>query len=258
MKERKKKNEKETMSFKFSKIRTLETGYNSGPWNMALDEVLMNCINYHSMPILRIYGWRPPTVSIGYFQSMDEEVDIKRCRQMGFDVVRRITGGGAVLHESELTFSFITNVYPKNIMEYYNMICDTVVICINKLGFNSKFAPLNDIIVDGKKVSGNAQTRKKGILLQHGTILLNVNLEKMFSVLKVPSEKVKDKMIDDAKERVMGLNKPFDAVAYNLKESFSDKFGAEIVVDNLTTKEEECTKKLTEEKYTSDKWNLKR
>ena len=259
MKEKKKKkNERETMSFMFSKIRTLETGYNSGPWNMALDEVLMNCINYHSMPILRIYGWRPPTVSIGYFQSMDEEVNIKRCKQMGFDVVRRITGGGAVLHESELTYSFITNVYPKNIRESYNLICDPVVICINKLGFNAKFAPLNDIIVDGKKVSGNAQTRKKGILLQHGTILLSVNLEKMFSVLKVPPEKVKDKMIDDAKERVMGLNTPFDEVAYNLKESFSDKFGAEIVVDNLTTKEEECTKKLTEKKYTSDKWNLKR
>ena len=258
MKERKKKNERKTMSFKFSKIRTLETGYNSGPWNMALDEVLMNCINYHSMPILRIYGWRPPTVSIGYFQSMDEEVDIKRCRQMGIDVVRRITGGGAILHESELTYSFITNVYPKNIMESYNLICDPIVICINKLGFNAKFAPLNDIIVNGKKVSGNAQTRKKGTLLQHGTILLSVNLEKMFSVLKVPSEKVKDKMIDDAKERVMGLYRSFDEVAYNLKESFSDKFGAEIVVDNLTTKEEESTKKLTEEKYTSDKWNLRR
>ena len=258
MKERKKKNERETMSFKFSKIRTLETGYNSGPWNMALDEVLMNCINYHSMPILRIYGWRPPTVSIGYFQSMDEEVDIKKCRQMGINVVRRMTGGGAVLHESELTYSFITNVYPKNIMESYNLICDPVVICINKLGFNAKFAPLNDIIVNGKKVSGNAQTRKKGILLQHGTILLSVNLEKMFSVLKVPSEKVKDKMIDDAKERVMGLNKPFDEVAYNLKESFSDKFGAEIVVDNLTTKEEESTKKLAKEKYSSDQWNRKK
>src|SRR5688500_10839137 len=258
MKERKKKNERKTMSFKFSKIRTLETEYNLGQWNMALDEVLMNCINYHNMPFLRIYGWRPPTESIGHFKSMDEEVDIKRCRQMGINVVRRITGGGAVLHESELTYSFITNVYPKNIMESYNLICEPIVICINKLGFNAKFAPLNDIIADGKKVSGNAQTRKKDMLLQHGTILLNVNLEKMFSVLKVPSEKVKDKMIDDVKGRIMGLNKTFEQVAYNLKESFSDKFGAEIVVDNLTIKEEESTKKLTEEKYTSDKWNLKR
>ena len=246
------------MSFKFSKIRTLETGYNSGPWNMALDEVLMNCINYHSMPILRIYGWRPPTVSIGYFQSMDEEVDIKRCRQIGIDVVRRITGGGAVLHESELTYSFITNVYPKNIMESYNLICDPIVMCINKLGFNAKFAPLNDIIVNGKKVSGNAQTRKKDTLLQHGTILLNVNVEKMFSVLKVPSEKVKDKMIEDVNGRVMGLNKTFEQVAYNLKEAFSEKFGAEIIVDDLTIKEEESTKKLVKEKYTSDQWNRKK
>src|SRR5215217_3210454 len=255
---RKEEKRQETMSFKFSKIRTLETGYNSGAWNMALDEVLMNCINYHSMPILRIYGWQPPTVSIGYFQSMDEEVDIKRCRQMGIDVVRRITGGGAVLHESELTYSFITNAYPKNIMESYNLICDAIVMCVNKLGFNAKFVPLNDIIVNGKKVSGNAQTRKKDTLLHHGTILLNVNLEKMFSVLKVRQKKVKDKMIDDAKGRVMGLNKTFEQVAYNLKESFSEKFGAEIIVDDLTIKEEESTKKLAKEKYTSDQWNRKK
>jgi lipoate---protein ligase len=251
--------DRETMSFKFSKIRTLETGYNSGAWNMALDEVLMNCINCrHNMPILRIYGWHPPTVSIGYFQSMDEEVDIKRCRQIGIDVVRRITGGGAVLHESELTYSFVTNVYPKNIMESYNLICEPIVMCINKLGFNAKFAPLNDIIVNGKKVSGNAQTRKKDTLLQHGTIILNVNVEKMFSVLKVPSEKVKDKMIEDVKGRVRGLNKTFEQVAYNLKESFSEKFGAEIIVDDLTIKEEESTKKLVKEKYTSDQWNRKK
>src|SRR5215217_2330121 len=251
-KEGRKKRDRETMSFKFSKIRTLETGYNSGAWNMALDEVLMNCINYHSMPILRIYGWRPPTVSIGYFQSMDEEVDIKRCRRMGIDVVRRITGGGAVLHESELTYSFITKIYPKNIMESYSLICDPVVMCVNKLGFNAKFAPLNDIVVDNRKVSGNAQTRKKSILLQHGTILLDVDVEKMFFVLKIPSEKIKDKMINDAKARVMGLNKTFEQVSSALKESFGEKFGSEIIADDLTMKEKEQAEKLASEKYASD------
>ena len=245
------------MSFKFSKIRILETGYNSGPWNMALDEVLMYCANY-DIPILRLYGWQPPTVSIGYFQSMDEEVDVKKCKQMGIDVVRRITGGGAVLHESELTYSFITKIYPKNIIESYDLICDPVVMCINKLGFNAKFAPLNDIIIDKKKVSGNAQTRKKNILLQHGTILLDVNVEKMFSVLKIPSEKINNKMINDVKARVMGLNRTFEQVAYNLKESFSEKFGAEIIADNLTMEEKENTKKLACEKYTSDPWNWKK
>jgi lipoate---protein ligase len=245
------------MSFKFSKIRILETGYNSGPWNMALDEALMNNVNY-DIPILRLYGWQPSAVSIGYFQSMDEEVDIKKCKQMGIDVVRRITGGGAVLHESELTYSFITRIYPKNIMKSYNLICDPVVMCINKLGFNAKFAPLNDIIVDNKKVSGNAQTRRNNILMQHGTILLDVNVEKMFSVLKIPSEKIKDKMIKDVKGRVMGLNKTFEQVAYNLKESFSEKFAAEIIVDNLTKEEKEIAKKLSNEKYASDPWNWKK
>jgi lipoate-protein ligase A len=247
-----------SLKFKFSKIRTLETGYNSGPWNMALDEVLMDRANYYSVPILRVYGWRPPAVSIGYFQSMYEEVDIKMCKRMGIDAVRRITGGGAVLHESELTYSFTTNVYPKNIMKSYSLICEPVVMCINKLGFNAKFVPLNDIIVDGKKVSGNAQTRRKNALLQHGTILLDVNVEKMFSVLKVPSEKIKDKMINDVKGRVMGLNKTFEQVADNLKKSFSEKFYAKIIVDNLTIEEEENTKRLAMEKYSSNQWNWKK
>ncbi len=105
-------------------------------------------------------------------------------------------------------------------MESYNLICDPVVMCINKLGFNAKFAPLNDIIVDDKKVSGNAQTRKKNILLQHGTILLDVNVEKMFSVLKIPSEKIKDKMINDVKARVMGLNKTFERGSVRSKRIF--------------------------------------
>ena len=246
------------MSFKFSKIRILETGYNPGPWNMALDEVLMYSVKYDDIPILRLYGWQPPAVSIGYFQSMDEEVEVKKCKQMGLDVVRRITGGGAVLHDSELTYSFTTKIYPKNIMESYKLICDPVVMCINKLGFNAKFVPLNDITVNNKKVSGNAQTRKKNILLQHGTILLDVNIEKMFSVLKIPSEKIKEKMISDAKARVMGLNKTFEEVAYNLKESFSEKFVADLIVDNLTIEQTENTKKLANEKYASDSWNWKK
>jgi lipoate-protein ligase A len=245
------------MSFKFGKIRVLETGHNSGPWNMALDEVLMHGAK-DDMPILRLYGWQPPTVSIGYFQSIDEELDIKRCEQLGIGVVRRMTGGGAVLHESELTYSFITKTYPKNIMESYSLICDPVVMGINKLGFDAKFAPLNDIVVGNRKVSGNAQTRKKGILLQHGTILLDVDVEKMFFVLRIPSEKIKDKMIKDAKARVMGLNKPFEQVASALKESFGERFGSEVIADDLTMAETEQADKLAGEKYSSDLWNWKK
>ena len=143
-------------------------------------------------------------------------------------------------------------------MESYNLLCDPVVMCINKLGFNAKFVPLNDIVINNKKVSGNAQTRKNNTLLQHGTILLDVNVEKMFSVLKVPSEKIKDKMINDIKARVMGLDKTFEQVAYNLKESFCKKFDAESIADNLTIEEKENTKKLASEKYISNQWNWKK
>lgn len=247
-------------SLKFDKIRLLETGYNSAPWNMALDEVLlMNFLDHRSTPILRLYGWLPTAVSIGYFQSMEEEVDANSCKHMGIDVVRRMTGGGAVLHEFELTYSFITGSYPTNIMDSYRIFCDPVVMCLNRLGFSAKYSPLNDIIVNNKKVSGNAQTRKNNTLLQHGTILLNVDFDKMFSVLKVPSEKLKDKMINDVKARVMGLgNRTFEEVAQNLSESFGAKFGANVVAEKLTKKEKEDTEKLAFGKYSSHQWNWRR
>ena len=242
----------------FKQIRVLETGCNPGAWNMALDEALLTNLVDHDTPILRLYGWQPPCVSIGYFQSMEEEVDVLKCSNMGVDVVRRITGGGAVLHEFELTYTFITKNYPANILESYELICEPVVLCLNRLGYNAKYVPLNDIVVDNKKVSGNAQTRKNNILLQHGTILLAVDIEKMFSMLKVPSEKIKDKMIKDVKARVTGINRSFEEVASNLKESFAEIFGAQIITDTLSSKEKEDKEKLVIEKYSSRQWNWRK
>jgi len=242
----------------FKQIRVLETGFNLGAWNMALDEALLTNLVDHDTPILRLYGWQPPCVSIGYFQSMKEEVDVLKCSNMGVDVVRRITGGGAVLHEFELTYTFITKNYPANILESYELICDPAVLCLNRLGYKAKYVPLNDIVVDNKKVSGNAQTRKNNTLLQHGTILLAVDIEKMFSMLKVPSEKIKDKMIKDVKARVTGINKSFEEVASNLKESFAEIFGAQIIRDTLSSKEKEDAEKLVIEKYSSRQWNWRK
>ena len=242
----------------FKQIRVLETGCNPGAWNMALDETLLTNLVDHDNPILRLYGWQPPCVSIGYFQSMEEEVDVLKCSDMGVDVVRRITGGGAVLHEFELTYTFITKNYPANILESYHLICEPVVLCLDRLGYSAKYVPLNDIVVDNKKVSGNAQTRKNNILLQHGTILLDVDVEKMFSMLKVPSEKIKDKMIKDVKARVTGINRSFEEVASNLKESFAEIFGSQIITDTLSSKEKKDTEKLVIEKYSSRQWNWRK
>lgn len=244
-------------TIKYDKIRTLETGFNPAVTNMAIDEALMETLG--EVPILRIYGWRPAAVSIGYFQSMNEEVNFAKCREVGVDVVRRLTGGGAVLHECELTYSFISREYPKNIMESYRWICDAIVMSINRLGFDANFVPLNDIVIAGKKVSGNAQTRRNGVLLQHGTILLGVDVNKMFSVLKVPSEKLRDKIIKDAKERVTSLaGTTFDDMATSLKTSFAAKFESKLITDALSTKEISRARWLANRKYSSKEWNLRR
>jgi lipoate-protein ligase A len=244
-------------TIRFSKIRVLETGYNPATLNMAIDEALIE--NIGQAPVLRIYGWRPAAISVGYFQSIKEEVDLEKCSQLGVDVVRRLTGGGTVLHEFELTYSFITKQYQQNIMESCRWICDAIVMSINRLGFDASFIPLNDIVVNGKKVSGSAQTRRKGALLQHGTLLLSVDVDKMFSVLKVPSEKLRDKIVKDVKERVTSLaGTTFDDMASSLKTSFAEKFDAKLVADTLSTEEISRAKWLAERKYSSKEWNFRR
>ena len=244
-------------TIRFSKIRVLETGYNNAAFNMAIDEALIE--NIGDVPILRIYGWSPGAVSIGYFQSIQEEVDLEKCSKIGVDVVRRLTGGGAVLHEFELTYSFITKQYPQNIMESYSWICEAIVVSINRLGFDASFIPLNDIVVKGKKVSGSAQTRRKGVLLQHGTVLLGVDVDKMFCVLKVPSEKLKDKIIKDVKERVTSLSGiTFEEMASSLKSSFATKFDAKLLADAMSTDEIIRASWLAERKYRSREWNFRR
>ena len=244
-------------TIRFSKIRVLETGYNNAAFNMAIDEALIE--NIGDVPILRIYGWSPGAVSIGYFQSIQEEVDLEKCSKIGVDVVRRLTGGGAVLHEFELTYSFITKQYPQNIMESYSWICEAIVVSINRLGFDANFIPLNDIVVKGKKVSGSAQTRRKGVLLQHGTVLLGVDVDKMFCVLKVPSEKLKDKIIKDVKERVTSLSGiTFEEMTSSLKSSFATKFDAKLLADAMSTDEIIRASWLAERKYRSREWNFRR
>ncbi|MGC1134328.1 MAG: biotin/lipoate A/B protein ligase family protein [Nitrososphaeraceae archaeon] len=144
-------------------------------------------------------------------------------------------------------------------MQSYISICNPVVQAIRKWGFDARFAPLNDIVIGkGVKVSGNAQTRRMNLLLQHGTVLLDVNVEKMFSFLRVPSEKIKDKLIHDVKKRVSGLNRSFDEVAQNLKMSFSEAFDAELLSDGLTAEEYLKVHSLIKEKYSSDSWNWRR
>jgi lipoate-protein ligase A len=144
-------------------------------------------------------------------------------------------------------------------MESYRWICEAIVISIKRLGFDASFVPLNDIVVKGKKVSGSAQTRRKGVLLQHGTLLLGIDVDKMFCVLKVPSEKLKDKIIKDVKERVTSLSGiTFEEMASSLKSSFATKFDAKLLADAMSTDEIIRASWLAERKYRSREWNFRR
>jgi lipoate-protein ligase A len=249
--------------------RLLQTGASTAAKNMAIDRAVL-VANSRGLvpPTVRFYEWIPSAISIGYFQSLEEEVDLQMCEKYKVDYVRRITGGGAVFHEDELTYSIVIPeshpLIPKNIMKSYHNICGAIIKGLSELGINSDYMPINDIICNGKKISGNAQTRKEKTVLQHGTVLTDVNVDKMFSVLKVPNEKIKDKMISDVKQRVtsirqiLGKKANFDEIAAAMKTGFEKQFGIKLVEGALLKEEKKLTDKYEKECFLSKEWNHKR
>ena len=251
------------------KARILFTGLNSAFFNMGLDEAILESVAAGSCPpTLRFYGWTPSAISLGYFQGIHEEVDTQACREKGVDIVRRITGGGAVFHDTEVTYSIVIpeghRLAPDSITDSYAILCAGIVEGLAILGVGSEFVPINDIVSAGRKISGNAQTRKKGCLLQHGTILLDVDEEKMFSLLMVPKEKAKGKLIEDVKARVGSLSailgRPvgFTETASALEEGFVSALGLDPVREEPKEEELALAHRLAEEKFSRSWWVHKR
>ena len=251
------------------KWRLLKTENNTAAANMAIDRAVLVANSEGKVPpTVRFFTWKPPAISIGYFQSLEEEVDLDVCEKLGVDYVRRMTGGGAVFHDEELTYSIVIpeshSQIPKNIIESYARICGGLMKGLKHLGIESKYAPINDIVTDGKKISGNAQTRKVKTVLQHGTILIDVDVDKMFSLLKVPNEKIKDKLIADVKQRVtsvkqiLGEDIRFNEAAEAMKIGFEEEFNVELVEGTLTKEEIGLTKKFERECFSTRDWNHRR
>ena len=249
--------------------RLLITKNNTAATNMAIDRsVIMANSKGIVPPTVRFFTWKPPAISIGYFQSLEDEVDLDVCKKLGVDYVRRMTGGGAVFHDKELTYSIVIpeshSQIPKNIIESYGRICGAIMKGLGQLEIESKYAPINDIITHGKKISGNAQTRKAKTVLQHGTILMDVDVEKMFSLLKVPNEKIRDKMISDVKDRVTSINHildkeiSFDSVANAMIKGFEEEFNVNLVMGELADEEIKLAEKFDKEYFGSKEWNHKR
>jgi len=242
-------------------------------YNMGLDKAILNAVSKEKVPnTIRLYRWEPSAVSIGYFQSMRNVVNLEQCDKMGVNYIRRITGGGAVYHdyEGELTYSVnclnTENRLPQDITKIYEIICGGIVDGLTELGVVSEFKPINDIVLQktGKKISGSALTRKQGVVSQHGTILRKVDVERMFSLLIVPDEKIKDKLISSAKERVssleleLGQAPSFEDIGNALITGLEAKLKIKLVKEEITKEEVSDAEKFAKEQFKSDEWMFKR
>ncbi|MEM3930136.1 MAG: biotin/lipoate A/B protein ligase family protein, partial [Candidatus Korarchaeum sp.] len=160
--------------------------------NMAIDEALMR----FGIPTIRFYRFSPSSVTIGYFQRVSSAVNLEEAMKGGVRVVRRITGGGSVYHDErgELTYSIVAPVelFPKGFAESMRYVCEGVVRTVRAFGLDAEFSGVNDVVVAGRKLSGSAQAREQGILLQHGTIMYATDLEKLASLLIAPKERLSD------------------------------------------------------------------
>jgi lipoate---protein ligase len=255
------------------KLRLIDSGdYRdgaAGAVNMGIDEAVLGSVSRgESPPSLRLYRWKPPCVTVGYFQSLEAEVDLEACRAAGVDAVRRLTGGGAVFHDAEITYSLVVPLghalAPDDILESYRAICAGLVRGLGLLGIEAAFEPINDIAAGGRKISGNAQTRRLGCLLQHGTVLLDLDPERMFTLLRVPAEKLKGRLIEDVKARVtslrtlLGREVAYGEAAAALRAGFAEAWEAELEEAPLAPAEAAEAGRLAAERFASREWNFRR
>ncbi|GAX60569.1 biotin/lipoate A/B protein ligase [Candidatus Scalindua japonica] len=240
----------------------IDTGFNDAYTNMAIDEILLSS----KVPVLRFYQWEPGAVSIGRYQDV-HEIDLEYCAENSIDVVRRITGGKAVLHEKELTYAFIVDkeMMPRSIVESYKIISSAITQGLRALGLKPEMNKLNtrnrdnpvcfqetsfnELTINRKKFVGSAQVRVKGKLLQHGSILTGINTEKYSNCFNQKPE------TDDLMKKITYIEIPEKELRDSIKHSFSRYFNASVNDRNLYNREKLEALELARKKYKSDSWN---
>jgi lipoate-protein ligase A len=255
--------------------------------NMAIDEAIMHLHSQGKVPpTLRFYGWNPATLSIGYFQKVQKEVDLNEVANRGLGFVRRITGGRAVLHDRELTYSVIVSEdhprMPKTVSESYRVISQGLLEGFRLLGLQAYLSPPArgkmenlsaacfdspsdyELVVAGKKVAGSAQTRQRGVILQHGSILLDVNEDLLFAVLKFPTERVRERLKASFREKAVAINRllpvpvGLSETIHAFYEGFQKGMGIRLEKGSLTKEEWDLVRQLVAERYGTKEWNMRR
>jgi lipoate-protein ligase A len=250
--------------------RFLPLEVNNGYWNMALDEAILRMvIERNSLSTLRLYKWKPSTASIGRNQRLSNEINFKFAEKKGFTIVRRITGGGAVFHDEfrEITYSIVCpiksleNLGANKVIEQFEIITQGIIRGLTIFGLKAEKDIIHcpAILLDGKKFSGNAQVRKMGCLLQHGTILLDLDPELMYSILKAPENVEESRMVRSVRAKCIGIknyisNYQEGNLIASLKRGFEDTLGITLEDGIISEDEKDLAKQLTIEKYSNLNW----
>ncbi|MFJ5789218.1 biotin/lipoate A/B protein ligase family protein [Lysinibacillus sp. NPDC097162] len=270
----------------------LNSGKCSPSFNMALDEALLD---WHSEglipPVIRFYEWEPATLSIGYFQQAKRDINLEALREQGIGFVRRPTGGRAVLHEHELTYSVIvTESYPnmpESVTEAYRVLSEGILQGFHNLGMDAYFSVPDteekkadlkqpksavcfdapswyELVVEGKKIAGSAQTRQKGVILQHGAILLDLDEEKLLSVFNFSSDEAKERMRKKLPEKAVAINSlvndpvSIEQCVTAFRDGFAKSLQIELKPFTLSEEQLKYVRDLEEKKYAHDDWNFKK
>lgn len=231
--------------------------------HLALDEVLTTEVgDGRRGPTLRIWEWDEPAVVIGSFQSVKNEVDPENTEKYGIQVVRRITGGGAMFMEagSVVTYSIYAPadlVQGMSFADSYAFLDEWAIVALKSLGIDAVYQPLNDITSPTGKIGGAAQKRLgSGAVLHHVTMSYDMDGQKMTEVLRIGREKISDKGITSAAKRVdplrsqTGLSRA--EIIERMKQTFANLYGA--TEGDLTDEEYAEAERLVAEKFGTDEW----
>lgn len=268
------------------KWRLIKNKSYDGAMNMAIDEAITIAYNEgKTKPTLRFYTWNPSCITIGYFQKNDD-INSEKCKEDGIDVIRRITGGRAVLHEDELTYSIIVgednHLMDKSINLSYRFISEGIARGLNLYGievddlnkgerierdslsaacFNAH--ALYEICINKKKVVGSAQNRKNGVVLQHGSIILKFDSNRLFDFINIEDENKKQRLINFTSRKASGIENEINSkIDINKLEEciikgISKQFNVMFIEEEISDYELNLANKLYK-KYMSDEYNKKR
>lgn len=263
------------------KWRFIDTGSCSASYNMALDEAIATAVRKGSSPpTLRLYGWNVSSVSIGYFQRV-RDIDSDYCIEKGIPIVRRPTGGRAILHNNEITYSFSVKtgdgIFSKGLLDSYRRISTAFVISFSKIGLSPELklhresrnslpisrrsrSPLcfksisyGEISIGNKKIIGSAQKRWANCLLQQGSIPCIIDRDEMTKVFRLESSVLTDTMI--GLQEILKHFNPGD-LRNIIKISFEETFNTALITLPPSQEEISLAEELEIKKYLSHQWNF--